>query len=966
MLSADTIPAPSMFLLVLGLVLAVVPPDSTDDPCSEHLPVQSRSELSVGSIPDAQTYWTTESGPPPDSLRAHIAQLRRTRTCLRERSSPEIETPSSSLIQSLHWEGILHAALQEFPEAFEAFEAAVAHANTGSPSDSAGTLRAKWVPTLHQDRGYLHYLLGDLSASIQHYLKAYEATPRSQPGERITFLIDLGILNQRVQDYRSARHYFRRAERRLRLSSDSTASHAQVQARLYHQQADLLQEQTLNAEFARDSLERVSRLARRGRSLVDSGTERHARTSLLLSESLGYLGAYDQAYRLNEEARAYFRANDDIRLQTIALLKLGVLHVQTERWSRADSVLGDALTQAQALGDLDYQRRILRTLGRLHEMRGNWATAETHYRTGVSVIEEYRESLTASQWSMTAFAQWRDVYRGLVRALLAQDRPREAFTVLDRSRARHLQDLRTQARVAKQLPSEGRARLDSLSRALTTVRNQLGTTALSADRATELRNREVQLMASRQQLLRLDPQAVASPSLDTISAALRRQDRALVTYFVDDPWPVYDRSPRSTAFILTPDTLRTEPLPAVTKDSVSALVQSTSSLFRSRGEPERVNAMHFDLRPLHTLHGLVYAPVAEHLSPSRPLTVVPDGPLFHLPFSMLVESMPGGRYAPSKARFVLHNRPTSLVLAPSLIVDTSQSPSDWSTFDPQLAAYGVSDFDTLDTVPRALRSALPEAVRESPIRLPSLPGVQRELDAITNSVPDARATLDGEASERSFRRDARRAGVLHVASHAFVNASSPLQSAILLRSDAGAPGASRTAGDTSGSDGILFLHELQDQQTRIPLVVLSGCNTARGPLRGGEGMEGLQYAFRALGARSTLSTLWSVADDANADLMTSFYEHLQSGLSKDRALRRARLDYLEAHPDRASPFFWAAPVLYGSPAPAPLESASVLPVGGPWLWVGLVVLAALGLVLVLLWRGRDRLPEPFCNIGRPA
>lgn len=50
------------------------------------------------------------------------------------------------------------------------------------------------------------------------------------------------------------------------------------------------------------------------------------------------------------------------------------------------------------------------------------------------------------------------------------------------------------------------------------------------------RPREARLMASRQQLLPLDPQAVATPSLDTISAALRRQDRALVTYFVDDPW----------------------------------------------------------------------------------------------------------------------------------------------------------------------------------------------------------------------------------------------------------------------------------------------------------------------------------------------------------------------------------------------------------------------------------------------
>lgn len=66
------------------------------------------------------------------------------------------------------------------------------------------------------------------------------------------------------------------------------------------------------------------------------------------------------------------------------------------------------------------------------------------------------------------------------------------------------------------------------------------------------------------------------------------------------------------------------------------------------------------------------------------------------------------------------------------------------------------------------------------------------------------------------------------------------------------------------------------------------------------------------------------------------------------------------------PFFWAAPMLYGSAALVPLESPSLRPVGGPWLWIGLVVPAALGLVLALLWRGRSHLPEPFCNLGRPS
>jgi CHAT domain-containing protein len=637
--------------------------------------------------------------------------------------------------------------------------------------------------------------------------------------------------------------------------------------------------------------------------------------------------------------------NDDVRLQTLSLLKLGVLHVQTERWARADSVLCEALTQAQSLGDLDYQRRILRTLGRLHEMQGDWPAAEQYYRSGVGVIEEYRESLTASQWSMTAFAQWREVYRGLVRALLAQDRPREALTILDRSRARHLQDLRTRARVANQLPPDERARLDSLSRALTDVRNRLGSNALGDGETAALRNRETSLMAARQQLLQIDSSS-SRPSLDAITDRLADQNRALVSYFLDDPWPVFDRSPRSVAFVLTADTLQTISLPGLTQDSVQAQVESVSPLFTSRVSSQ-ANAMHFDLRPLHALHDAVYAPVAEQLPPEQPLTVIPDGPLFHLPFSMLVHAMPGGRYAPSEARYVLHDRPTSLELASSLVVDSARRAADWSGYEPHLAAYGVSDFDTLRTMPSALREAAPRTV-DSELVLPSLPGVRAEMEALESSVANAHVSLNGQAIEANVRRSAQRAGVLHVASHVFVNEQSPLQNAIVLRPGRDSVRGGRAAATSPESDGVLFLHELQGHQARLPMVVLSGCNTAAGPVRGGEGMEGVQYAFRAMGARSTVATLWPASDQASVELMRSFYENLQAGHPKDVALRQARLSFLESNPQEASPFFWASPTLYGSTVPLPLEAPPLVPVWGWW------VLGGLGTVVLLLllrwWR----------------
>jgi len=948
-----------MLVLIFGLLLSPAPADSTVDldECLVQTPNESPPPIEWGQ--DVRQMWSNDPPAPPDSVRAYLSQVRSARTCFLHLDPSRVSRPYlGHVLQTFYVETALLAGLRRFSEAHRTFEKAHSFLETSSSIPSAENERTSWPSELHQNQGFLHYLLGNLSASIEHYLKAYETTPEDEPTRRLQYLIDVGILHQRTQDYRSARYYYNRAEHLFQQYDLPLKDHSSQLSRILSVQSDLLLKKALNTDFGHEPLKRIQNKARRARQLAEPGTRRYALASSHLSESLSYLGSFDEAYQLNREVRRYARGNDDPRLLTYALLKLGVFHVQTERWAQADSVLREALSRANRLDDLDVQRRILRTLGRLHEMQDHWTEAERFYRNGMAVVEKYRESLTASQWSMTAFAQWREVNRGLTRALLAQDKSREAFVALERSRARHLQDLRTQARVSNQLSPETRARFDSLSRTLTNVRNQLGATSLSEQKKTALRNREARLMAIRQQVLDIDSVS-GRPSVNDISAVLSRRDRVLVSYFLDSPWPIFDRAPRSVAFVLSGDTLRTVPLPGLTQDSVQTHVEATSPLFTSRGKPNQANAMHFDLRPLHQLHDAIYAPVAEHLPDERPLTVIPDGSLFHLPFSILVHSMPGGRYSPSEARYVLHDRPTSLELASFLVADTARS-FDWSTFDPQMAAYGVSDFDTLRAGSSALRAAAPEAVSDSSMTLPSLPGVQQEVRALQSTVSDARIALNQRATETDFCRSIRRAGVVHVASHAFVNASSPLRNAILLRS---AQNSSDSAPDSSAerspssSDGVLFLHELQGQRSRIPMVVLSGCNTASGTLRGGEGMEGLQYAFRAMGAQSTVSTLWPVADQASVELMQTFYQNLQDGLPKDVALQQAQLRFLRTHPEQASPFFWASTVLYGSTTPLPLDG----PLLPGWAWWALGIVGLFFLAVALLWWNRDRLPAPFCH-----
>jgi CHAT domain-containing protein len=86
-------------------------------------------------------------------------------------------------------------------------------------------------------------------------------------------------------------------------------------------------------------------------------------------------------------------------------------------------------------------------------------------------------------------------------------------------------------------------------------------------------------------------------------------------------------------------------------------------------------------------------------------------------------------------------------------------------------------------------------------------------------------------------------------------------------------------------------------------LTLSACQTAAGDDRAALGLAGV--ALQA-GARSALATLWSVNDEASAELVETFYRELAAGHSRARALQKAQLALLQKrayrHPGYWSPF----------------------------------------------------------------
>ena len=121
--------------------------------------------------------------------------------------------------------------------------------------------------------------------------------------------------------------------------------------------------------------------------------------------------------------------------------------------------------------------------------------------------------------------------------------------------------------------------------------------------------------------------------------------------------------------------------------------------------------------------------------------------------------------------------------------------------------------------------------------------------------------------------------------------------------------------DTSKT-ALLYAKDIYQLRLKADLIVLSACETAVGKVRRGEGIISLARAFSYAGAKSTVTTLWKIADDRTAELMDVFYQYLGEGRTKDEALRLARMRYLEQSNVRSChPFYWAAFVPQGDMRP---------------------------------------------------
>lgn len=750
---------------------------------------------------------------------------------------------------------------------------------------------------------------GDLLSAEEYYLRSLAIREQIWPDglEVAASLNNLGHLSSQRSDTTRANDYYERSLALVkRLASGS-----------------LQESSTLNnlglVAAQRNDLATAEKIFRQALAIK----QRHAPGSALVATTLTNLGDLAETRRdlpaareLYEAARGILEeaAPEGLDMATVLGNLADVADLRgdsTEATRLADRAL--ALTQ-QLAPESDTHAGALQRLGRYAFTNGNLDRAAGFFERSIDALESQTTRLGGSDEARSGFAgQSHDYYVDYIETLLALDQPARAFEVLERSRARAFlmvlaeRDLVLDSDLSPELAQATRElneEYDRLQESLT----ELNPGRQSAD-VDRLQTRLRDLRESRARII--DKIRGASPRLAalqyptplTLGSMQQALDpgTTLLSYHIGKE--------KSRLFVVEPAAAGKNGQPRLTVHTIpvgeAALREQVESVRRQieRQAGSRDVAISSFVELSRRLYDVLIAPAESALATADRVVISPDGPLHSLPFAALVRS--SGDVAGAVDRpwqYLVEWKPLHTAVS-ATVYEELKKRRPVSPEPPMLVAFGDPQYPPSTRILEDSGNLELRGMLRRGFTLEPLPSTRTEVEALGRAFGDRAATYLGADATEARAKSIGKTRYVHFATHGLLDARFPLNSALAL---------SMPMQRREGEDnGLLQAWEIFEQlRIDADLVTLSACETALGAELAGEGLMSLTRAFHYAGARSVLASLWSVADDSTANLMSTVYRHLQAGVPKDEALRRAQLEAISKG-QTSAPFHWAAFTLSG-------------------------------------------------------
>jgi len=287
-------------------------------------------------------------------------------------------------------------------------------------------------------------------------------------------------------------------------------------------------------------------------------------------------------------------------------------------------------------------------------------------------------------------------------------------------------------------------------------------------------------------------------------------------------------------------------------------------------------------------------PFEKLLANKKKIIIIPDGQLSFVPFETFIDNK--GRYL---------TETFNISYLPSIKVAELLLKRQSTYKGTKVALVGNPVFNELSETDMQI-GVRPVYRSADAIAWNALPETKTEIDSIRKFYKLSTILSDVNCTEEKFKglfaNSAEKYALVHFATHGHVMDKDAGLSSVVL---------SQVMGKKK-EDGYLTSSEIEAMKIPAQLVVLSACQTGKGLLMDGEGVQGLSSSFLVAGANSLIVSLWSVADKSTSLFMQEVYKLVnKEGLSFKAALQKVKLVFLAGKfgEEFRKPYYWA-PFIY--------------------------------------------------------
>jgi CHAT domain-containing protein len=548
---------------------------------------------------------------------------------------------------------------------------------------------------------------------------------------------------------------------------------------------------------------------------------------------------FPQARKTLEECLQVVGHGRDPNLEARAKEALASVLLDLKQPAEALRVILDAVDAARRSESPAVLFPVLTTLGRIYDVSGKPDEAGAALDEAIGLVENLRAAAPGDPVALEAvLKEGHPVFQEKVRHLLAAGKVEQALIWVEKAKARVLNDLVLRGHLDERSAMSGDEAREE-RRLYAAVSRTAADRKRGVDAISELETFRRELYGHHPELaLQRADFAPAGPA--EWRKMLPGPHSALVDFF--------QLRDGIAVFLVREQDVR------VVRLKIGAAPLATQ--IRAYRDQLAARDVNYTAAARSLYHDLV-APVIAALPGADKWILSPDGILWELPFHTLLA--PDGKH-------LLETH--ALSYTPSLTALWAIRQREQKTGAPALDLLAVGN--------------------------PALPQAEEEVRRIAQmySAGKTVALTGGDASQNRFRDQAPRAGIIHVATHAQLNASNPMYSTIAL------------------NPGTLPASEILRMPLRARLAVLSACETGRGKSAQGEELLGMGWALTGAGAAASVVSHWKVDSATTETLMVALHRNLRKSMPAAEALRRAELEVRGQQGSR-NPFYWAAFMVLG-------------------------------------------------------